>query len=422
MRSCGLLLVFFLYAAGSVGQVRAQSFRGMEKLAGDGKAQENEPEAEQSNPYSSAAEQPEEDFFDSYCDELYDELGIGRVDQELYALGKRYGQQDNLSFSEITRLLMEGRVDEAFGEAMEGMGQKLMGELLVNRELLVRLFLLVVLASLFHNYSSVLKSGFAGEQGFYVTYLMIAALLIQSFTLAYDVAEHAVTSLHEIMNCMLPAFYLSIVLVGGLSTSQMVSSLFIGMLSFVERLLLELVLPGIRIYFLIMLMNQIGEKDRFSKLAGLLRQGIGLVLKTMVTGIVGLNLMKSLLVPVYESARYGLLQKGLSALPGGSSLSGLSTLLLGAGVLLKNSVGITVVVLLLVFTGVPILKLFGFSLLYRILLALIQPVSDKRIMAGIQGAAESIEILLRAVATAVVLFILSVAIVIMTTNVRLYIS
>ncbi len=362
------------------------------------------------------------DAWDAYCEELYGTLGMEKVDQELSGISGRYGEEGTLSFSRITRLMMEGQVEEAFREAAEGAGKKLMGEMLVNRGLMAKLFLLVVVASVFHNYSSVLKSGYAAEQGFYVTYLMIAALLIQSFSLAYEVAEHAVAYLKEMMSCMLPAFYLSIVIAGGLTTSQMVSSLFLGMLSVVERLLLGLILPGIRIYFLIILMNQIGDKDRFSKLAGLLRQGISLALKTMVTGIVGLNLMKSLLVPVYESARCGLLQKGLSILPGGASLSGLGTLLLGAGVLLKNSVGIAVVVMLLVITGVPVLKLFGFSVLYRILLALIQPVSDKRIMAGIQGAADSISILLKAVATAVVLFILSVAIVVLTTNVRLYVS
>ena len=128
--------------------------------------------------------------------------------------------------------------------------------------------------------------------------------------------------------------------------------------------------------------------------------------------------MKSLLVPVYDNAKYSVLQKGLSAIPGGSSFSALGTILLGAGVLIKNCVGISAVILLLVLGGIPLLKMFSFYVAYRVILALVQPVSDKRILAGIQGACDSTGVLVRAAGTSLVLSILSIAIVILTTNVR----
>ena len=199
----------------------------------------------------------------------------------------------------------------------------------------------------------------------------------------------------------------------------MVNSMFVAMLSFVENLLLVLILPAVRIYFLIVLLNQINKKDRFSKLSGLLKQGIQFGLKAVATGVIGLNVVKSMLVPVYENARYNVLQKGLSMIPGGATLSGLSTILVGAGMLIKNSVGITVVIIMLVFSGIPIVKMFAFYVVYKILVALVQPISDNRILAGIQSVCDSTGILLRATATSVVLSILSVAIVILTTNVKM---
>lgn len=58
--------------------------------------------------------------------------------------------------------------------------------------------------------------------------------------------------------------------------------------------------------------------------------------------------------------------------------------------------------------------------MYKVILAMVQPISDNRILAGIQGAADSTGILLRAAATSIVLSVLSIAIIILTTNVRLY--
>jgi stage III sporulation protein AE len=367
-----------------------------------------------------AAELDQEDLQDSYYESFYDEVEMNQLSKELSGINDQYGVENDISFAELYNLLLEGKVDETVGQAVEYLYEGLSQELLNNRILLIKLMVLVVIGAIFNNYSSILKFSFVGEQGFFITYLMIAVLLMQSFTLVYDMAEETVYYIKDLMTCMLPAFYMSLVLCSGLTTSQMVNSMFLTMLTVVEKILLNVVLPGIRIYFLIVVLNQINQKDRFSKLASLIKQGLQLILKAVVTGIIGLNMMKSILLPVYENAKYNVLQKGLSVVPGGSSLSGLSTILVGAGVLIKNSVGLAAVVVLLVLASVPLLKIFIFYVIYKVILALIQPISDNRILAGIQGAADSAGVLFRATATSLVLSVLSIAIILLTTNVRFY--
>lgn len=362
----------------------------------------------------------QEEMVSQYYDDFNESAGMTDLEEELADINRKYGKQKNVSFKEVYQLLLEGNVEEAIGQALENFFESVTGEILQNKELLVKMVALVIIAAVFNNYSSIIKFSYVGEQGFYITYLMIAILLIQSFFLAYDVAEETVYYIRDIMECLLPAFYISIVMCSGLTTSQMVNSMFLWMLSFLEKVLLTVVLPGVRIYFLIIVLNQINTKDRFSKLAGLLKQGVQFLLKTIVTGIIGLNVMKSILIPVYDNAKYNVFQKGLSAIPGGASLSGLSTILIGAGVLIKNSVGIAAVMILLVLGGIPLLKLLCFYVVYKVILAMVQPISDNRILAGIQGAADSTGLLLRAAATSVVLSVLSIAIIILTTNVRLY--
>jgi stage III sporulation protein AE len=366
------------------------------------------------------AETEQEDLQEDYYESFYDEAEMNQLSQELSGINDRYGVENDISFEKLYGLLLEGNMDEAVELAVEHLYVGLSQELLSNRSLLVKLMVLVVIGAIFNNYSSILKFSFVGEQGFFITYLMIAVLLMQSFTLVYEVAEDTVYYIKDLMTCMLPVFYMSLVMCSGLTTSQMVNTMFLTMLTVVEKILLNVVLPGIRIYFLIVVLNQINQKDRFSKLASLIKQGLQFVLKAVVTGIIGLNMMKSILLPVYENAKYNVLQKGLSVVPGGSSLSGLSTILVGAGVLIKNSVGLAVVVVLLVLASVPLLKIFIFYIIYKIILALIQPISDSRILAGIQGAADSTGVLLRATATSLVLSVLSIAIILLTTNVRLY--
>lgn len=406
----GIIGVNFLFWSGKPMELQAKEY-------GEEETAQTESERVMENTEENVNQ---EEMVNQYYDSFEDSAEIADLEEELAGINRKYGKEETVSFKEIYQLLLEGEVEEAIGQVVESFFESIAGELVQNKELLVKMIVLVIVAAIFNNYSSIIKFSFVGEQGFYITYLMIAVLLMQSFFLVYDVAEETVYYIQDVMECMLPAFYMSIVMCSGLTTSQMVNSMFLWMLAFVEKVLLSVVLPAIRIYFLIILLNQINSKDRFSKLAGLLKQGIQFLLKAVVTGIIGLNVMKSILIPVYDNAKYNMLQKGLSVIPGGTSLSGLSTILIGAGVLIKNSVGIAVVMILLVLGGIPILKILCFYVIYKVILALVQPISDSRILAGIQGAADSTGILLRAAATSIVLSVLSIAIVILTTNVRLY--
>ncbi len=369
---------------------------------------------------ATSSNQQDETMVNDYYEQYYESADINLIEKELEGINRKYGRNDVVSFDELLSLLLEGKVDEAIQSATSQLFENIAMRVKENSELFIKLVLLVLIAAIFNTYSSMYRFSYVGEQGFFVTYIMIAMLLLQSFSLVFRMAQDTIYYISEIIQCLLPALYMSLMLCSGLTTSHMVNTMFLWMLSVVEKLLFGVVLPGIQIYFLVTLLNQISNVDRFSKMANLLKQGLQWVLKGIVTAIIGLNVMKSILVPVYDNAKYNVLQKGLSIVPGGATLSGLSTLLLGAGVLIKNSVGVTVVLLLLVLGMVPILEVAVFFIVYKVILAMVQPISDERILKGLQGAADSTGILLRATTTSMVLSVLSIAIVLLTTNVKLY--
>ena len=353
--------------------------------------------------------------------ELYDKYSdIDQVEDKLFEIGDEYGSDIPVSFGEIYRLLIAGDITSALTKCVDGIGSSMTSEILENRGLLLKLVVLIIIAAVFNNYSSVLKYSYVGEQGFFITYLMSCSILLKSFFLIYDMSEIAVYHISEAMRCMLPAFVMSLVMCSGIATSQMTNSIFVLVLAVMERVLLYGVLPMIRIYFLIILLNQLNGKDRFSKLADLIKQISEWILKGFIAGVIGINAVKSMLIPVAENVKYNMLQKGIGLIPGGSSVSGISSIFIGAGVLIKNCVGITAAILLLVIGSIPILKLVYFYIGYRLVLAAAQPISDQRILAGISGACDSTAVLIKTVMTAIALCVLSIAIIILTTNVRLY--
>ena len=349
--------------------------------------------------------------------DLYDEyVDIDDIENDLENVSDDNESSLSISFRDLYDLLMEGNVEEALAKCFESISNSVTCEMIENKSLLLRLLMLIIIAAVFNNYSSVLKMSFVGEQGFFITYLMAASILLKSFFIICDMSENAINYISEAMECMLPAFTMSLVMCGGIATSQMTNSIFIFVLSVMEKLLLFGVLPMIRIYFLIILLNQLNGKDRFSKLAELIKQTAEWILKGFVTAVIGLNAVKSMLIPVYENVRYNMIQKGIAMIPGGSSVTNLSGIMIGAGVLIKNCIGITAVIVLFVIGSIPMLKLLYFYISYRLILAASQPVSDQRILQGIQGACDATSVLIRTVLTSLGLCVLSIAIIIMATN------
>ena len=104
-------------------------------------------------------------------------------------------------------------------------------------------------------------------------------------------------------------------------------------------------------------------------------------------------------------------------LPGvGNTLGSAADTIIGSGMLIKSAVGVGGIICILCLCLYPLIKLMVFTLLYRVSSALVQPVSDKRVVAVIHIAAESGKLLLWYLLAGTIMFLLSITIVLAATN------
>jgi stage III sporulation protein AE len=89
---------------------------------------------------------------------------------------------------------------------------------------------------------------------------------------------------------------------------------------------------------------------------------------------------------------------------------------LGTAVLIKNGIGVAGMIICLVMCLVPIIQIAITSLMYQLIAALIQPVSDKRMVNCVSSVADGSKILLKIVFTTGVLFLITIAVVATTTG------
>lgn len=107
----------------------------------------------------------------------------------------------------------------------------------------------------------------------------------------------------------------------------------------------------------------------------------------------------------------------VSLIPGiGQGAAAVSQVLLGSSVLIRNTVGIGGVLVLAAVSLLPLLKLLILYLGCQGSAALLQPVSDSRVVEAVGAVAKGFYFLLAAAGSAVVLFALSIAVVCVSTN------
>lgn len=327
----------------------------------------------------------------------------------------------SISFRELMEALMEGRLSEALKEAGAVLKNSIAGEITDSGHMMGQILLLGIIGAVFTNFSNVFTGSQISETGFFVTYLLLFTYLAASFYTSVSIAKETVGQILDFMKALMPAYFLAAAFAGG-SVSAVASYEFtLFAISISQWLLAQVLVSLVRVYALLVMAGHIAREDLLSKLTELLEQVISWSLKTLVGIVLGFHMIQSMVLPYVDSMKTGAVQKLLGAIPGiGNGVSSVTQMLLGSGVLIKNTIGAAGILVLLLLTAVPLLKLVILMVLYQCVAALLQPVCDKRIVSCVSDMAKGHRLLLSITASAVLLFVITIALVCASTNVTYY--
>ncbi|MBR5474344.1 MAG: stage III sporulation protein AE [Lachnospiraceae bacterium] len=316
-----------------------------------------------------------------------------------------------ISFSELVSMLIRGEV-ERFGESFFAyLGQILAGEVTSNRSGLWQVLLLATVGALFANVTAVFEKDGVSEMGFFVTYLLLTSVLFASFLQAMQVTEGLVGVLLNFVSALLPTFFLAVVAAGGSVTALAFHELLVLVIALVEWIFAQVLLPVVRIFVVIGVINHLTKEELFAKTSELLNTAVQWGLKGMVGMVTGYSLVQSLILPQVDAVQTGAVAKILGALPGvGNGVTSAASLLLGSGALIKNGIGTAALIALLFLSVVPICKLAVIYLMYAAVQAIMEPISDKRIVGCVSGVASGVQMLLKIACAALLLFLILIAI------------
>ncbi len=337
---------------------------------------------------------------------VWQDYGLDRLQEGMNTLFP----QRSLSLEKILGKVIDGDILEAFSEMFSGSISDFQTQFTGMRNVLVWLLILGILSSLMHHFVEIFDKHQVADISFYFMYLLFSAVLLGSFSQAAQVAEETMENVILFVKLLVPAYLMSVGVATGSVTAGASYQMMLLVIYGVEHILLSGLLPLIYSYVMLSMVNGVWAEEKLTLMIELLEKIVGWILKAAIGVVTGISLFQALITPLVDSAKSSALQKLLSTLPGvGNLADGVVELVLGSALVLKNSIGVVLLILLLVLCAAPLVKIALIALILKCAAAFMEIVSDKRITACANRTGNGGLLLLRTAGTAMLLFLIAIS-------------
>lgn len=324
--------------------------------------------------------------------------------------------EEKTDFQDLIKKMLSGQTEPSLQVIGEMISDQFFYEWKSSKAGMVHILLIVIVAAVFTNFSNVFQNQQISEISFYVLYLLLITIGLNSFRILIVSASENLERLIGFMKVLGPVYFLAVAFAAGSSTSILFYNLVLLLIYLVELVILNFLIPFVQVYIVVKVMNNLSEEDYLSKFAELCETVIAWTLKTLLAGVTGVNIIQGLLSPAIDSLKRSVVGRSAEAIPVvGDAIGGVTEVMLGTAVLIKNGIGVAGALVCIGICLVPIIQMAVVTLLYKLIAAMIQPVSDKRIVGCISSIADGSQMLLRIIFTTGVLFLLTIAVVTATT-------
>lgn len=350
-----------------------------------------------------------------------DEIGPDNPDYYDYSeINNVLRDYDNLDFGTMVKELSQGED----GDFLKRLGDRLiayvLNEINAEKTIILQLFLIGICAALVSGIAKAFFNNTTSEVSFYLVLMLLMCTLAAGYKIAARIVVSTLEVIIELMNAIVPVYVVSVGFVAGSNSACSLYQIIAIVIAFVEKFMRDFILPLVYVFTIANFVNNMSEENLLSKMCELIKTIISWVLRAIMSLIIGINVIRGILSPVIDSIKATALGRTASMLPGvGRIISSVSDIVLGCGTLIKNSIGVAAAITIMVISIIPVLKILLSSIGYKLVGAVLEPVSDKRIVNAVNGMYESFVLLGKILMYSVAFFLITIAVVCCSTNIHI---
>ncbi|MCG8502768.1 MAG: stage III sporulation protein AE [Firmicutes bacterium] len=354
-------------------------------------------------------------------DEQYDAAKMGDfeniTDQVMNAEIKQV--IPDFDVEKLTKDLTKGKLELNVKSIFQRVLGFFMEEVYLNVKIMVQLIVLTIICGILTNLqSSFVKEG-VGEVAFFACYIFLVGVMIKSFMNAVYIGRDVIDNMVIFMQSMVPILITLLISTGNITSATIFQPAILFSVQIISAAVKNFLIPIVFFTTALSIVNNISDKFHISQMVAFLKQVIKWGLGILLTAFVGVMTVQGFASSVVDgvaskTAKYAV---GNFIPVVGGILSDAVDTVISCSLLLKNALGIVGLITVILICFVPVIKIIALIAVYRFTAAVIEPVSDKRIVQCISELGNSLTMIFAMVLTVAVMFLLFITIVIGVGNV-----
>lgn len=360
-----------------------------------------------------SSEQTTEEQVEAKTGEVMNQLDTGEIDSALRDLFPR----SEVDFSDCVSFLLKGDMKGCTETIKKLLAQRLVGDIGTQKTGLVHILILIIAAAVFTNFSRVFANKQVSDICFFMVYLILLVVCMRSFDLLLDQIENTLHHCTLFVSALCPVYFLVVAMGTGVHSATVFYEMILFMIYLFQIVIIGLLLPLIHVYMILQLLNYLSIREELSRFAEVLKISIQWILKGFLTLVIGMSTIQGLIAPALDQVGRSIVGRSVEAVPVfGDGISGIGEVTMGSVVLIKNGIGAAGMLICLCICLGPLIQLVILTLVYKLIAAVTEPISDKRISGCVASVGDGCQVLMQVVYTMGILFIVTLAIVSATTS------
>ncbi len=318
---------------------------------------------------------------------------------------------------ELRQIIFGGKGVE-WGRLFGDILSYLFREVVANSRLLGQLIILAVFAALLQNLQMAFASSDTTDVSMACCLLLLVYVALGSFQVAVTAAMCAIDAMTSLMYALLPMLSTMLAAVGGMTSAALMHPILIAAVGMMGRIVQELIFPLLQVAVVLSIVGNLFQGFSVKRLANLVERSGSLILGTAFVAFAAMIIGRGMLAPVADgvsirAAKY-LGGKIMPVL--GNTFAQALDVAVGGSLLIKNGLGIFGLSAILAIVIFPLAKIVALVFIFRVVTALIEPISDVRLVSAMNSCGNVLSIVFVALMTVTLMFLVTITVVVSMGN------
>jgi stage III sporulation protein AE len=306
-------------------------------------------------------------------------------------------------------------------EIIAALGRYFFHEVIYNVKILGTIIVLAVFCMILQTLQTAFEQNQVSKVAYAIVFIIMIILAMDSFQIAIQSAKEAIERMVQFMLALIPLMLTLLGLMGNMVSVTLFHPLIIMMIHVVGTLIYLVIFPLFFLSTILGIVSSISEKYRVTQLANLLKKTGMTLLGIVLTFFLGVISVQGATTAVTDGVtiRTAKYITGNFVPVVGRSISEAADTVVSASLLVKNTIGLAGVIILLLISAFPAIKILTLAFIYQFSAAIMQPLGNSPIIESLSMIGKTFIYVFAALAAVGLMFFLAVAIVIASGNISM---